>query len=241
MSLAVVGSRSYLSGDEQQIVIPMPDSIHRGHPWFAAVYDRLTRSAEREFLGAHRAWLCARATGRVLDLGAGTGANFPFVSADAEIIAAEPDPYMLERARRRAEALERAVTFLPDAAESLSLETASVDAVLATLVLCTVDDPARALGEIRRVLRPGGRLLFLEHVRLDHPVWGRVQDVVTPRCGVSSAPAATRTATLWPRSAGRASPSTTSSAMRSARSPGRCSSAARRFPSRSGSGDRTSA
>ena len=152
----------------------------QGHPIFAAVYDRLTRSAERKFLGTHRAWLCARATRRVLDLGAGTGANFRYVRADAEIIAVEPDPYMLERARRRAEALERAVTFLPDAAESLSLETASVDAVLATLVLCTVDDPARALREIRRVLRPGGRLLFLEHVRLDHPVWGRVQDVVTP-------------------------------------------------------------
>ena len=151
-----------------------------GHPVFAAVYDRLTRSAERNFLGAHRAWLAARATGRVLDLGAGTGANFPYVRADAEVIAAEPDPYMLERGRRRARTAGRTVTFLPDAAESLSLETASVDTVLATLVLCTVGDPARALAEIRRVLRPAGRLLFLEHVRLDHPVWGRVQDLVTP-------------------------------------------------------------
>ena len=151
-----------------------------GHPVFAAVYDRLTRAAERKFLGAHRAWLVARATGRVLDLGAGTGANFPYVRADAEIIAAEPDPYMLERGRRRARTAGRTVRFLPDTAESLSLETASVDTVLATLVLCTVEDPARALAEIRRVLRPGGRLLFLEHVRLEHSLWGRIQDAVTP-------------------------------------------------------------
>lgn len=152
----------------------------RGHPVIAAVYDRLTRSAERKFIGPHRAWLAARAHGRVLDLGAGTGANFPYLDAHAQVLAAEPDPYMLARARRRARALGRAVTFLPDAAESLSLEVAAIDAVLATLVLCTVEDPARALHEIRRILRPGGRLLFLEHVRLEHRVWGRVQDVVTP-------------------------------------------------------------
>jgi ubiquinone/menaquinone biosynthesis C-methylase UbiE len=153
---------------------------HQGHPIFAAVYDRLTRSTERRFLGAHRAWLAARATGRVLDLGAGTGANFPYLGAGVEIVAAEPDPYMLERGRKRARTLGRTITFLPDAAESLSLGPASVDTVLATLVLCTVDDMARALAQIRRVLKPGGCLLFLEHVRLEHPLWGRVQDVVTP-------------------------------------------------------------
>jgi ubiquinone/menaquinone biosynthesis C-methylase UbiE len=152
----------------------------QGHPIHAALYDRLTRSAERKFLGAHRAWLAARATGRVLDLGAGTGANFPYLGAGVEIVAAEPDPYMLERGRQRARTLGRTVTFLPDAAESLSLGSASVDAVLATLVLCTVDDMTRALAQIRQVLKPGGHLLFLEHVRLDHPLWGRVQDAVTP-------------------------------------------------------------
>jgi ubiquinone/menaquinone biosynthesis C-methylase UbiE len=152
----------------------------QGHPIFAAVHDRLMRSAERRFLGAHRAWLAARATGRVLDLGAGTGANFPYLRAGIDIVAAEPDPYMLERGRQRARTLDRAVTFLPDAAESLSLGPASVDTVLTTLVLCTVEDMARALAQIRRVLKPDGHLLFLEHVRLEHPLWGRVQDVVTP-------------------------------------------------------------
>jgi len=155
-------------------------SASRGHPIVAAVYDRLTRSTERRFLGAHRAWLAARARGRVLDLGAGTGANFPHLDAAAELVAVEPDPYMLARARQRASTLGRPVTFLADSAEALTLETGSVDAVLATLVLCTVDDPARALAEIRRVLAPGGSLLFLEHVRLDHPLWGRLQDAVTP-------------------------------------------------------------
>jgi ubiquinone/menaquinone biosynthesis C-methylase UbiE len=152
----------------------------RGHPILAAVSDRLMGSAERRFLGAHRAWLAARASGRVLDLGAGTGANFPYLGAGVDIVAVEPDPHMLKRGRQRARALGRTITFLSDAAESLSLGPASVDTVLATLVLCTVDDPARALAEARRVLKPGGCLLFLEHVRLDHPFWGRVQDVVTP-------------------------------------------------------------
>lgn len=155
-------------------------AVVRGHPVCAALYDRVTRSAERKVLGAHRAWLAARAQGRVLDLGAGTGANFPYLEPRADVVAAEPDPYMLERARRRARALGRAVTFLPDAAESLSLETGSVDTVLATLVLCTVESPDRSLREIRRVLKPGGALLFLEHVRLAHPLWGRLQDAVTP-------------------------------------------------------------
>jgi ubiquinone/menaquinone biosynthesis C-methylase UbiE len=150
------------------------------HPIVAALHDLLTRSVERRFLGAHRARLASLARGRVLDLGAGTGANFPYLDAGADLLAAEPDPYMLKRARRRARALGLSVTFLPDAAESLSLDAASVDTVLVTLVLCTVDDPARALEEIRRVLKPGGTLLFLEHVRLDGPFWGRVQDLVTP-------------------------------------------------------------
>ena len=88
--------------------------------------------------------------------------------------------FLRQRGRQRARALGRTVTFLPDAAESLSLGPASVDTVLATLVLCTVDDMARALAQIQRVLKPGGHLLFLEHVRLEHPLWGRVQDAVTP-------------------------------------------------------------
>jgi ubiquinone/menaquinone biosynthesis C-methylase UbiE len=152
---------------------------HR-HPIFAALYDRLTRSAERKFLGGHRAWLAARARGHVLDVGAGTGGNFPYLRAGLQITAVEPDPSMRRRAEARARTLGLRIAVLPDAAEALSLRTASVDTALVTLVLCTVEDLGATLGEIRRVLRSDGRMLFLEHVRLDHPLWGRLQDWAAP-------------------------------------------------------------
>ncbi|MBI5289407.1 MAG: class I SAM-dependent methyltransferase [Chloroflexi bacterium] len=151
-----------------------------GHRWFAAVYDRLQSRAERGPMGRARRELLAGVRGDVLEIGAGTGANFEHYPAEARVVALEPDPHMLKRARARLEALQRTnieIRLAP--AETLPVEDASFDIVVSTLVLCTVSDPAQALAEIRRVLRPGGRLLFIEHVR-GTGVLARFHDLIRP-------------------------------------------------------------
>ena len=152
----------------------------RGHPLFAALYDLLQRPAEKKFLGPHRAYLAGRATGRVLDVGAGTGLNFGYYLPEAEVVAIEPDPHMLRRARARADLLGRSVKLLDESAEELPFPDATFDVAVATLVFCTIADPERALRELRRVLRPGGQVRFLEHVRAETAGWARFQDFVTP-------------------------------------------------------------
>jgi ubiquinone/menaquinone biosynthesis C-methylase UbiE len=157
----------------------MPEE--RGHRWFAAVYDRLNARAERGPLGRARRELLADLSGDILEIGAGTGANFAHYPDSARVIALEPDPHMLRRARARLQALGRTNIDVRGApAELLPVDSAAFDAVVSTLVLCTVDDPARSLAEIRRVLRPGGRLLFIEHVRSEGAVAGRLQDLIRP-------------------------------------------------------------
>jgi ubiquinone/menaquinone biosynthesis C-methylase UbiE len=155
-------------------------SSRRGHPIFAAVYDRLVRAAERKFLGPHRDWLARGLRGRVLDVGSGTGLSFAHYSAEVDVVGIEPDPHMLKRARARAEALGWRIALLEVRAEELPFPDASFDAAVAALVLCTVENVKQALGELRRVLRPGGELRFLEHVRAPSPGWARFQDAVTP-------------------------------------------------------------
>ena len=115
----------------------------------------------------------------MLEIGAGTGLSFPYYRRDVDIVAIEPDPYMLLRARRRAAALKLAVEFHAAPAEALPFPDGSFDAVVCTLVLCTVADPLRALGEIRRVLKPDGTYRFIEHVR-GHGFQALAQDAVTP-------------------------------------------------------------
>ncbi len=152
----------------------------RPHRWFAALYDVMGGPVERGPLGRRRAVLVRPLSGQVLDLGAGTGANFPLYGPSAHVVAVEPDPYMLRRAlRRRALAGSGHIDLCQAVGEALPFRDGSFDAVVATLVLCTVADPARTLHEARRVLRPGGRLYFLEHVRADG-LLGRVQDAIRP-------------------------------------------------------------
>ncbi len=142
-----------------------PSMSAKGHRVFAAIYDRLNARAERTWLGKRRADLVARATGVVLEIGAGTGANLTHYHGVARVVAAEPDPAMRARLISRLNGATVPVEVSDAPAEHLELPDASVDTVVCTLVLCSVDDPDATLSELRRVLRPGGQLLVLEHVR----------------------------------------------------------------------------
>lgn len=150
-----------------------------GHRLFAAIYDRLNARAERSWLGRRRVDLVARATGEVLEIGAGTGANLAYYRNVERVVAAEPDPAMRSRLTSRLDRAAVPVEVSDAPAEHLGLPDASVDTVVCTLVLCSVADPDAALAEVRRVLRPGGQLLALEHVRGEGRR-ARWQDRVTP-------------------------------------------------------------
>ena len=146
-----------------------------------ANYDRLMAPLERRVFGEARRRLVGAAAGRVLDVGAGTGANFSlFAAGDARVVALDPEPGMLERAGRKASGAAVDVALVRATAEALPFPDGCFDTVVATLVFCTIRRPAVALAEVRRVLRPGGRLLMLEHVRSNRPALGLVQDLLTP-------------------------------------------------------------
>ncbi len=139
-----------------------------GHPLFAAIYDRAGARAERAGLADLRAAVLAEATGRTLELGAGTGANAAhYPAAVTDVVLTEPDPHMARRLRAKLAGAPPPFEYelVEAGAEALPFAADSFDTVASTLVLCTVEDPARVAAEIARVLRPGGRLLLLEHVR----------------------------------------------------------------------------
>lgn len=144
---------------------------------FAALYDFALRATEEAGLRDMRRDLLADARGRVLDVGAGTGANLGLFGPEAtEIVFCEPDPHMAKRLRRKLADAGGGRSVVEAAAERLPFEDSSFDTVVFTLVLCTVPDPGAALAETARVLRPGGRMLFLEHVRAEEPRLARWQD-----------------------------------------------------------------
>jgi ubiquinone/menaquinone biosynthesis C-methylase UbiE len=148
-----------------------------GNPFFAAVYDRLMASTERAGLADRRAALITDARGATLELGAGTGLNLRhYPDAVTELVLTEPDSHMARRLRSRVADAGRPVEVVEAPAERLPLEDARFDTAVVTLVLCTVKEPAQALAEIARVLKPGGRLLFIEHVRADASGLVRWQD-----------------------------------------------------------------
>ena len=144
---------------------------------FAASYDRFSAGAEEACFAGHRRTLLAAASGRVLEIGAGTGANLQhYGDGVTELAAVEPEEPMARRLERRARENGGTVEVVRAPAEELPFEDGRFDVAVSTLVLCTVDDQAKALAELRRVLRPGGRLLFMEHIRADEPGLARWQD-----------------------------------------------------------------
>jgi ubiquinone/menaquinone biosynthesis C-methylase UbiE len=155
-----------------------------GHPVFAVLYDLIGASMERKWMGGRRRRLLAGARGAVLEIGGGTGANLAHYRNVDRVIVVEPDPFMRKRLDQKLADARVPVEVSAAGAETLPFPDGSFDTVVSTLVLCTVPDQEVALDEVRRVLRPGGRLLFIEHVRAAgstarwqdrvEPLWGRL-------------------------------------------------------------------
>lgn len=145
--------------------------------FFASVYDRMLAESEEAGMRDHRARLLAGARGRTLELGAGTGLNIEhYPEAVTDLTVTEPFEPMARQLRRRVADSGRELSVVVTPAERLPFDDGSFDTVVATLVLCTVDDPRATLAEVSRVLVPGGTLLFGEHVRSADPAVARWQD-----------------------------------------------------------------
>jgi ubiquinone/menaquinone biosynthesis C-methylase UbiE len=159
------------------------------NPIFARVYQRWAQVSDRRGAAEHRQRTLAGLTGRVIEVGAGNGANFAHYPASVtEVIAVEPEQYLRERAETAAARAPVSVTVLDGVGGRLPGEDGSFDAGVAALVLCTIPEPQQALAELFRVIRPGGELRFYEHV-IAHPKWeARFQRLAD--------------ATFWPRIAG---------------------------------------
>lgn len=158
----------------------MAPEQRKGHRWFSSFWDWQVRH-EPPSVRRVREEIAGGATGRILEIGCGNGANFEYYGDEAtEVIATEPDLYMLERARRRAESLGRPIAVQEASALELPFEDGSFDCVVSTLNMCSIPEPAKALAEIRRVLKPDGGYRFADHVRYDNAFGGFAQDVITP-------------------------------------------------------------
>lgn len=149
------------------------DRIAPLYDWYEAPMDRF---GGRE----RRARVVGHAHGEVLEVGVGTGRNLDLYPEDARITAVDISERMLQEARSRAAGMERPVELKWADAESLPFETASFDAVTATCVFCSVEDPVQGLREVRRVVKPGGEVRLLEHVRPRNPLLGKLFDWLSP-------------------------------------------------------------
>lgn len=154
---------------------------HLQHPRFARQYLKLAVGADRRGAAVHRHRVLDGLTGRVLEVGAGQGRNFRhYPETVTKVVALEPDDTLRASAERAVAKAPVPVTVVTGHAGELPGSDAEFDAVVFSLVLCSVDDPATALAEAARVLRPGGQLRFYEHVRSRHRIVGLLEDAITP-------------------------------------------------------------
>ncbi len=148
--------------------------------WFPKVYDTLMAPLEKRKFRLIRQRLIGKASGKVLEVGSGTGINFPFYNGADKVIATEPDSIMRERSLKRLKDASVPIDVIVGDAQALSYPDNSFDTVVGTLVLCTIPDPEKALNEMRRVCKPDGQILFFEHVLVKQPFFARLQDWSTP-------------------------------------------------------------
>jgi ubiquinone/menaquinone biosynthesis C-methylase UbiE len=147
---------------------------------FAPRYDRVMNWVDRILFAGGREWLGVQASGEVLEVGVGTGRNLPFYSPSVHLTGIDISPKMIDRARRRAAILGRRVDLRVGDAQALPFPDDSFDTVVSSLALCSIPDDRRAIAEARRVLRPGGRVALLEHVRSPNGLVRGVQQLLNP-------------------------------------------------------------
>jgi ubiquinone/menaquinone biosynthesis C-methylase UbiE len=144
---------------------PQTERVLRLYEKEAHKYDRQMRFFEWLLFGGGREWVCSQAEGEVLEIAVGTGRNLPYYPDGVRLTGVELSPAMLEVAHARARELGREIDLRVGDAQALDFSDESFDSVVCTLSLCTIPDDRAAVAEVRRVLRPGGRFLLLEHVR----------------------------------------------------------------------------
>lgn len=150
--------------------------------WFPGAYDLIMSPLEKLKFNHIRKELLQGLKGRVLEIGSGTGINFPFYPSGTveQVDAIEPDQMMIERSEQRRKRSRVPIHIHQQSAEDLSFADQTFDSVVATLVFCTIPDPMKALQEVRRVSKPGAPVLFFEHVRMEQPIMGKMQDFLNP-------------------------------------------------------------
>jgi ubiquinone/menaquinone biosynthesis C-methylase UbiE len=149
---------------------------------FASLYDTIMGPLEKRWIAHIRKKIVSGLEGEILEIGTGTGTNFSFYSPEKvrSIDSIEPNPYMIEQAKLKARDTGITVHFHQGVAESLPFQDGEFDTVVATLVLCSVEDPQKVFQEIRRVCKQGGKIVLFEHVRTESASLAALQDVLTP-------------------------------------------------------------